>query len=271
MLAVLEEDRVAGRRVVARHARDARRPRGRRPRRDQLGAVGAGLLRGGERGGHDAGAGVQHRRQMRVVVVEGVREHAVDEGRQRGRQPVGQADRRRLRRTALLQHPASARRRWWPGCWPRRRSRGCPAPASATLSTTSSGRSSSRAVRRRSRPAAGRGSRSLTRGHRQRSHRRAGGTEDVQRDEHEGELVAPPRGQLLEVERLDDVDAVLDQQDPVRRQQRVPAAAAPAARRRWCPRRRRAPGDRPATARRPRRHRARRSRRRCRRLPSSNS
>ena len=48
-------------------------------------AARAGGLRGGERGGHDRGRRVQHRRQVRVVEVERVRERAVDQrGRGRG-------------------------------------------------------------------------------------------------------------------------------------------------------------------------------------------
>ena len=105
MLAVLEEDRVAGCRVVARHPETHADLEADGHSAHQLGAVGVGLLSGGKRGGHNAGTGVEHGREMRVVVVEGMRVHAVDEGGERGRQPVGQADRRCMGSTAVLQHP----------------------------------------------------------------------------------------------------------------------------------------------------------------------
>ena len=104
MLAVLEEHRVAQVLVVARHPEPDGdlEPDGDRAHGPL--AAGADVLGRRERGGHDAGAGVQDGRQVGVVVVERVREHPVDEGSLGGRHPDGGADRRGLRVAALVQH-----------------------------------------------------------------------------------------------------------------------------------------------------------------------
>ena len=80
VLAVFEECGIAGRSVEARHADPHAHLDADSDRRDRRTSIGTDRLRGSERRGNDGGARVQHRRQVGVVVVERVREHAVDKG-----------------------------------------------------------------------------------------------------------------------------------------------------------------------------------------------
>src|SRR6478736_2544613 len=106
VLAVLEEDRVAELLVVPRHAEADGDLEADGDRAHDLLAGGAGVLGRGEGGRDDAGAGVQHRREVGVVVVERVREDAVGEGRLGGGHPRRYADRGRLLVAALVEDVA---------------------------------------------------------------------------------------------------------------------------------------------------------------------
>ena len=79
--ALLEEQRVADLGEVRGHADPVADLDSRRDGGDELGGGGVDGLGRGQRGRHDRGAGVQHRRQVGVVEVQGVRERAVDQRR----------------------------------------------------------------------------------------------------------------------------------------------------------------------------------------------
>ncbi len=237
MLAVLEEGGVLRRLVVAGHAQAHAGLQAQRDRAHQLLPARARALGRGQRDRHDRGAGVQHRGQVGVVVVEGVGEHAVDERRQPGRQPLGHAHGRGRGVAALAARPGAGRAA---GLQRGRGHRDADGVEHALAHAVDHGLGQGVEGR-----GLGEGAELLGQGRvaheaaplwslglglgvagaqGEGAHRGAGGAEDVHRHEDERELRPPGRGQALEVERLDDVDARLDQQHPVGRQQRVAAA-----------------------------------------------
>ena len=200
---------------------------------EQLLPGGAGGLGDGERRGYHGRGRVQHRGQVGVVEVQDVGQRAVDQRGGRRRQAFGRADDAGLRRAAPGRDGAEHRL----VRIARAQALGTPGQAVADHVEDATDDVAPDRLRQPVVAAAGGERRELldrsgsgrfevrhlgTWQHEgERAYRGTGGPDDVERSEHQDQLGNTGVEQLVQPHRLHDVDAAVDEQHPVHRQQLV--------------------------------------------------